>query len=124
MPVPRLRLIGTHRRHRRFSTKTPLWLKPLMPSTVIAQHHYDPATSTLTVTFVTGRRYAYAGVPADEYAALRRSFSKGGWFNRHIRDAYPATELDPVAPAPPRAEAPLHDRLAASIAHEGDDEPR
>ncbi len=90
-----------------------------MPSSVIAKHHYDPATATLTVTFVTGRRYAYAGVPADEYAALRRSFSKGGWFNRHIRDRYPATELAPAAPAPRDDHAPLRDRLAASLRGEG-----
>lgn len=93
-----------------------------MPSSVIAKHHYDPASATLTVTFVTGRRYAYAGVPADEYAAFRRSFSKGGWFNRHIRDRYPATELAPAAAAPRPDDVPLRDRLTTSIAREEDDE--
>lgn len=64
-----------------------------MPSTVIRHYVYDPEQALLTVTFVTGRRYVYAGVPAEVYAAMRRATSKGGFFNHRIRDHYPFAEL-------------------------------
>ena len=64
-----------------------------MPSTAIRHFTYDPEHELLTVTFVTGRRYVYAGVPADVYEAMRRAFSKGSFFNRRIRDHYPFAEL-------------------------------
>jgi hypothetical protein len=70
-----------------------------MPSTAIGKIEYDEATHRLFVTFVaTGRRYVYFDVPEDEAAAFRRAFSKGTWFNTHIRDRY-AHELvgDPKA---------------------------
>ena len=76
-----------------------------MPSTAIHDIVYDEAAATLAVTFISsGRRYRYAGVPLDEYQALRRAFSKGAWFNTHIRDRYPAELIsDPAAPAPSAA---------------------
>ena len=63
-----------------------------MPSTVIRGFAYDPASETLTVTFVSGRRYAYAGVPEEVAAAFRGAFAKGRFFNAAIRDRYPARE--------------------------------
>ena len=66
-----------------------------MPSTVLSDMQYDPAQRRLIVTFrPTGRRYTYAGVPPETYESLRRAFSKGSFFNRHIRGHYPATLLD------------------------------
>ena len=59
-----------------------------MPSSVIRAYAYDPAAHALDVTFVTGRRYIYADVPAAIFAALDRAPSKGGFFNRRIRDRY------------------------------------
>ena len=64
-----------------------------MPSTVIRRFAYDPAAKALDVTFVTGRRYRYAGVPAAEVEAMRAAFSKGRYFNAHIRDCYRFVEL-------------------------------
>jgi hypothetical protein len=64
-----------------------------MPSTAIRHFAYDADHELLTVTFVTGRRYVYAGVPADVYEAMRRAFSKGSFFNRRIRDRFPFAEL-------------------------------
>lgn len=64
-----------------------------MPSTAIRHYAYDEAQELLTITFVTGRRYVYAGVPAQLYAAMRRATSKGGFFNRRIRAHYPFAEL-------------------------------
>jgi hypothetical protein len=64
-----------------------------MPSTVIRRFSYDPAARALDVTFVTGRRYRYAGVPAAEVEAMRAAFSKGRYFNANIRDRYRFVEL-------------------------------
>jgi len=64
-----------------------------MPSTVIRSHSYDPETSTLTITFVTGRRYAYHDVPQDVYDSFKAAFSRGTFFNHHIRDHYGYREI-------------------------------
>ena len=64
-----------------------------MPSTVIRRFDYQPETLELDVLFVTGRRYVYADVPAEEVAALRSAFSKGRHFNAHIRDRYAYREV-------------------------------
>ncbi len=64
-----------------------------MPSSVIRAFDYDPAARRLTVTFVTGRRYAYLGVPEDVARDLRQAFSKGEYFNTAIRDHYPFERL-------------------------------
>ena len=64
-----------------------------MPSTVIRRHVYDAEAECLAIEFVTGRRYLYSGVPAATYDAFRRAMSKGGFFNRRIRDRFPFREL-------------------------------
>jgi lysyl-tRNA synthetase class 2 len=59
-----------------------------MPSTAIAHISYDRDSAVLTVTFITGRRYQYYGVPAEVVAAFRHAPSKGAFFNTRIRDHY------------------------------------
>ncbi len=59
-----------------------------MPSSVIRSFDYDPAAHRLDVQFVSGRRYSYHDVPAEIVEEMRRAFSKGGYFNRRIRDCY------------------------------------
>ncbi len=57
-----------------------------MPSTSLRDISYDAAARTLDVTFISsGKRYRYFDVDAEEYAALRRAFSKGVHFNREIK---------------------------------------
>ncbi len=68
-----------------------------MPSTVIRRFDYRPETRELEVLFVTGRRYLYSEVPEEEARRFRAAFSKGSFFNRHIRDCYQCRELDPIA---------------------------
>lgn len=65
-----------------------------MPSTAIRRFAYDSETTTLTVTFVTGRRYAYAPVPERVARAFAAAFSKGRFFNEKVRDRYACRELD------------------------------
>ena len=64
-----------------------------MPSTVIRRFEYRSESRELEVLFVTGRRYLYIEVPAEEADAFRAAFSKGAFFNRRIRDRYRHTEL-------------------------------
>ena len=64
-----------------------------MPSTAIRSHSYDRETSELTITFVTGRRYIYDDVPQDVVDAFKAAFSRGTFFNHHIRDRYGYREI-------------------------------
>jgi lysyl-tRNA synthetase class 2 len=64
-----------------------------MPSTAIHDHDYDPGTSRLTVTFVTGRIYEYDEVPPDVAADFSAARSKGEFFNAHIRNHYRYREV-------------------------------
>ena len=60
-----------------------------MPSTLIRNTKYDPATRILSVWFVTSaRRYDYHDVKPETYAAFRQAFSKGRFFNAFIRDRH------------------------------------
>jgi hypothetical protein len=65
-----------------------------MPSHVISSYAYDANARSLSVTFVSGRCYRYDGVPPDEAEAMHAAFAKGVFFNRRIRDRYPATPLE------------------------------
>jgi lysyl-tRNA synthetase class 2 len=64
-----------------------------MPSTVIRTAHYDPDRRMLDILFTTGRRYLYREVPPDEADRFRAAFSKGRYFNAHIRDRYDFSEI-------------------------------
>ena len=64
-----------------------------MPSTAIRHVDYEAARRVLTVTFVTGRRYVYEGVPPEVFEAFASAPSKGTFFNAEIRDAYDYVEL-------------------------------
>ena len=64
-----------------------------MPSTVIKRFDYAPERQELMILFTTGRLYLYSDVPEEEIARLRSAFSKGVYFNRHIRDRYKYREI-------------------------------
>jgi hypothetical protein len=64
-----------------------------MPSSVIRAASYDPDQEVLDILFTTGRRYLYRRVPPGVADAFRAAFSKGRYFNAHIRDAYDYTEV-------------------------------
>lgn len=59
-----------------------------MPSSVIRRFDYDAADRRLEILFQTGRRYAYHDVPGEIAEGFRAAFSKGEYFNAHIRDRY------------------------------------
>jgi KTSC domain len=59
-----------------------------MPSSVIRSYHYDPVRRRLELQFISGRRYRYHDVPEETWRAMRQAFSKGVFFNEHIRDHF------------------------------------
>jgi hypothetical protein len=59
-----------------------------MPSSVIRSFQYHIEDSRLEILFVTGRRYSYHDVPPELYEQMRLAFSKGEFFNAHIRDHF------------------------------------
>ena len=67
-----------------------------MPSTVIHAFDYDADSEELTIAFKSGRIYLYFAVPEDVFAGFRDAGSRGGYFNRHIRDRYAFKELTPT----------------------------
>ena len=60
-----------------------------MPSTVIRSFDYDEGRRELRVLFRSGRRYIYQGVPPEIFVQMKASFSKGEFFNAHVRDHFP-----------------------------------
>jgi lysyl-tRNA synthetase class 2 len=86
-----------------------------MPSTVIRDWRYDQSRNELTVEFVTGKVYVYSLVPPSAAAAMRAAFSKGEYFNEHIRDKYRYRQIKGDAPKPKKPPEPsLLDQLKAS----------
>ncbi len=71
-----------------------------MPSTVIKAFAYDPEGQVLTLTFVSGRVYAYQDVPADIAEGLRLAFAKGEYFNTAIRDRFTGVPVTGPAAEP------------------------
>jgi hypothetical protein len=59
-----------------------------MPSSVIRSYDYDPLQRRLELQFVSGRRYRYHDVPEEVWREMRRAFSKGEFFNEHIRNQF------------------------------------
>jgi len=64
-----------------------------MPSSVIRRFAWRRQEQALDIEFVTGRIYRYRGVPEEVAQGMRRVLSKGGYFNRAIRDHYPCDRL-------------------------------
>jgi len=64
-----------------------------MPSSVIRGFDYDRDGLVLTITFVSGRAYAYQAVPADVAEGLRLAFAKGEYFNKAVRDRFKAVPI-------------------------------
>lgn len=56
---------------------------------------YRDSDQTLEIEFDSGRVYQYSGAPRSLFEWLLRSPSKGGIFNRMIRDQYPELDVTP-----------------------------
>jgi hypothetical protein len=64
-------------------------LREPVASTTIAAIGYDEEDEVLEVEFTSGTIYRYRGVDLDVFEDFRVAPSKGRFFNRQIRDAYP-----------------------------------
>lgn len=64
-----------------------------MPSNVIRRYAYRERERALDVEFVSGRVYRYLAVPQPVVAGFARVRSKGGYFNRAVRDHFPFIQL-------------------------------
>jgi hypothetical protein len=76
-----------------------------MPSSVIRSFAYDAARRELRIVFQSGLSYVYEDVPKSTYDAMKASFSKGEFFNRHIRGHFGFVRLTSprgIARAAPR----------------------
>lgn len=62
-------------------------------STTMRSVGYELKSQILEIEFDSGGVYQYLGVPEKIYEQLRRAESKGRYFNREIRDAYPYVEV-------------------------------
>jgi hypothetical protein len=64
----------------------------MSPSSVIRFFRYDAPKRELLIGFQTGRKYVYHDVPEQIYLDMKAAFSKGEFFNAHIRDRFSFTE--------------------------------
>jgi hypothetical protein len=65
-----------------------------MPSSVVSYLHYYPEISTLRIGYVSGKVYDYKNVPERVYLAMKKSFSKGTFLNRYIKDKFPFVQVE------------------------------
>jgi len=66
-----------------------------MPSSVISSYTYDEEQRILTITFLSGKIYAYKNVPKQVYVNMRGYTSKGRFLNLFIKGLYEFEELNP-----------------------------
>ncbi|MDF3076826.1 MAG: ATPase protein [Sphingobacteriaceae bacterium] len=64
-----------------------------MPSTAIAEYHYDDKAASLYVTYVGGASYRYFDVPEHVYKIMKASQSKGQFVNFKIKPNYHCEKL-------------------------------
>jgi hypothetical protein len=57
-------------------------------SRAIAAVGYDPATNRMKITFKQGKTYDFCRVPLNVYQGLLNAVSKGGYFDKVIKDRY------------------------------------
>ena len=58
-------------------------------STMIRRVVFDDDRETLLVSFRSGLRYVYEGVPRAIYDGLHMAASAGRFFNDHVKGRYP-----------------------------------
>ena len=62
---------------------------PVAQSSHLQNYEYDPNSQLLTIQFVNGAVYQYAGVPAYEFYNMAQSGGAGTYFWAKIRGKYP-----------------------------------
>jgi hypothetical protein len=49
---------------------------------------YNPDTGHMKITFTQGHTHDFCRVPQHVYEGLMRAYSKGSYYNDHIKDRY------------------------------------
>ncbi len=57
-------------------------------SSAIEAVGYDLDTRRMKIQFTSGNTYDFCGVPEHIYSGLMSAFSKGAYYNDHIKDRY------------------------------------
>ena len=57
-------------------------------SSAIEAVGYDVESRRMKIQFTSGNVYDFCGVPEHVYAALVNAFSRGTYYNDHIKDRY------------------------------------
>jgi len=65
-------------------------------SSMLKDARYQEQGALLDLEFQSVAIYRYLGVPPPVYQELLQAESKGRYFNRHIRNRYPCTPIDPA----------------------------
>ena len=60
-----------------------------LKSSMISRVVFDDEAGTMLVSFRSGLRYLYDGVPRAVYDALGRAASAGRFFNEQVKGRYP-----------------------------------
>lgn len=68
-----------------------------LQSSLIRRIVFDEEAETLQVSFRSGLKYIYEGVPRTIYDALGRAASAGRFFNEHVKGRY-RCHPDPSGP--------------------------
>ncbi len=69
---------------------------PTVDSAAIERIEYDELSQRLLITFAGGKTYKYYDVPRSVYENFLRAESKGGFFNRCVRDRYDFAQAGPA----------------------------
>jgi hypothetical protein len=69
-------------------------MKPVHGSSNVAAVGFDPEAKVLRVAFHNGSAYNYAGVGADEHAALMSAKSVGSHLNANIKGKFRHSKVD------------------------------
>lgn len=62
-------------------------------SSHLQSYEYNPNSQVLTIQFVNGAIYQYAGVPITEFYNMAQSGGAGTYFWAKIRYQYPTTKI-------------------------------
>jgi len=76
------------------SAEDPFWSAPVaLQSSVLAHAAYNYSSATLRLEFCSGAIYQFFHVPRQTYEDLLDAESKGVYYNREIRNAFPCAQL-------------------------------
>lgn len=62
-------------------------------SSHIVEAEYEDKTATMTLTFIGGEQYSYAGVPRDDFQFLVSSQSPGSFLHKWVIPRYPSKRI-------------------------------